>query len=243
MRFPLPDTTAIAPTVAAAPAAPTVAADPFAPARPSVRLHGARVMYDDQVSLDDVTVGFTPGQMTALAGSNGSGKSTLLGAIAGVVPLAAGTIDLDGDRVAYVAQRSSVPDHLPLSVRQVVEMGRWSQRGAWGRLTREDREIVEGSIVAVGLAGLERRPLGALSGGQRQRALVAQGLAQRSQILLLDEPTVGLDDEACDLIAIALAAEAGCGVTVIHATHDPDVIAAAHRVLRLEKGRLLPTER
>ena len=223
----------------------------------TVRLHDVTVMYDDRVSLDDVTVEFTGGQMTALAGSNGSGKSTLLGAIAGVVPLSAGTVDVgvdvdgdvgvegdvevgvDGARVAYVAQRSSVPDHLPLSVRQVVEMGRWSQRGAWRRLTREDRDIVAGSIAAVGLEGLERRPLGALSGGQRQRALVAQGLAQRAQVLLLDEPTVGLDSEACELIALALAAETRRGTTVIHATHDTDVIAAADRVLRLDRGRFV----
>ena len=227
----------------------------------TVRLHDVTVMYDDRVSLDDVTVEFTGGQMTALAGSNGSGKSTLLGAIAGVVPLSAGTVDVgfcvdgdigvegdveggvevgvDGARVAYVAQRSSVPDHLPLSVRQVVEMGRWSQRGAWRRLTREDRDIVAGSIAAVGLEGLERRPLGALSGGQRQRALVAQGLAQRAQVLLLDEPTVGLDSEACELIALALAAETHRGTTVIHATHDADVIAAADRVLRLDRGRFV----
>ncbi|PRY65880.1 zinc/manganese transport system ATP-binding protein [Glaciihabitans tibetensis] len=209
------------------------------PAAITVGLRGVTVIYDDRVSLDDVTIEFASGQMTAVAGSNGSGKSTLLGAIAGVVPLSAGTVELDGARVAYVAQRSSVPDHLPLSVRQVVEMGRWSQRGAWRRLTRDDRDIVASSIAAVGLEGFERRPLSALSGGQRQRALVAQGLAQRAQILLLDEPTAGLDNEACELIALALAAETLRGATVIHATHDSDVINAADRVLRLERGRFV----
>jgi zinc/manganese transport system ATP-binding protein len=207
-----------------------------------VRLAGVTVMYDDRVSLHDVTVDFEGARMTALAGSNGSGKSTLLGAIAGVVPVSRGTVELGGARVAYVAQRSSVPDHLPLSVRQVVEMGRWSQRGAWRRLTREDRDIVAHSIAAVGLEGFERCPLGALSGGQRQRALVAQGLAQRAGVLLLDEPTVGLDSEACELIARALAAEILRGTTVIHATHDADVIDAADRVLHLQRGELF-TER
>jgi zinc/manganese transport system ATP-binding protein len=205
----------------------------------TVRLRGVTVMYDDRVSLDDVTIEFASGEMTALAGSNGSGKSTLLGAIAGVVQTSGGTVALDGARVAYVAQRSSVPDHLPLSVRQVVEMGRWSQRGPWRRLTRDDRDIVAHSIAAVGLEGFERRPLSALSGGQRQRALVAQGLAQRAQSLLLDEPTVGLDSEACELIALALAAETLRGTTVIHATHDADVINAADRVLRLAQGRFV----
>jgi zinc/manganese transport system ATP-binding protein len=245
-------------TSAARGVASTVGSVGSAIASPAVRLRGVTVMYDDRVSLNDVTVEFASGQMTAVAGSNGSGKSTLLGAIAGVVPLSGGTVELVGGsvelvagrvggsgevrdevRVAYVAQRSSVPDHLPLSVQQVVEMGRWSQRGAWRRLTRDDRDIVASSISAVGLQGFERRPLSALSGGQRQRALVGQGLAQRAQVLLLDEPTVGLDTEACELIALALAAETLRGTAVIHATHDTNVIDAADRVLRLEQGRIV----
>jgi zinc/manganese transport system ATP-binding protein len=204
---------------------------------PIVRLSNVTVRYDEHLALEAVSVEFRPGEVVALAGSNGSGKSTLLGAVAGTVPLASGEVTVDASRVAYVVQRSSVPDHLPLTVRQAVQMGRWAHRGAWRRLTRHDRDIVSSSIAELGLEGLERRALGSLSGGQRQRVFVAQGLAQRADVLLLDEPTIGLDAEANALITLAIAAEAHRGVAVVHATHDPLVIASADRHVHLRSGR------
>lgn len=205
---------------------------------PVIHLHAVSVRYDDRDALTSVTETFRGGEIVALSGSNGSGKSTLLGAIASTVPLSGGQVETGSARIAYVVQRSSVPDHLPLSVRQVVQMGRWAHRGAWRRLTREDHEITAASIRALGLDGLERRPLGSLSGGQRQRVFVAQGLAQRADVLLLDEPTIGLDAEANELISLAITAEAARGVAVVHATHDPQVIALADREVRLHDGRL-----
>lgn len=204
---------------------------------PVVHLHSVTVRYDDREALSDVTDSFSGGEIVALSGSNGSGKSTLLGAIAGTVPVASGQVNTGSARIAYVVQRSSVPDHLPLSVRQAVQMGRWAHRGPWRRLSREDRDITAESINALGLGGLERRPLGSLSGGQRQRVFVAQGLAQRADVLLLDEPTIGLDAEAYDLITLAILAEAARGAAVVHATHDPHVIALAHREVHLHDGR------
>jgi zinc/manganese transport system ATP-binding protein len=206
---------------------------------PAIRLSDVSVRYDEHIALDAVSVEFRSGEVTALSGSNGSGKSTLLGAIAGTVPLANGTVAVESPRVAYVVQRSSVPDHLPLTVRQAVQMGHWAHRGVWGRLTRDDRDITSASIAALGLDGLERRALGSLSGGQRQRVFVAQGLAQRADILLLDEPTIGLDETANELITLAIAAEAERGVAVVHATHDPQVIHLAHRHVQLGAGRIV----
>jgi zinc/manganese transport system ATP-binding protein len=208
---------------------------------PVVQLSTVTVRYDEHVALDAATVEFRPGEVAALSGSNGSGKSTLLGAIAGTVPLAGGAVRVDASRIAYVVQRSSVPDHLPLTVRQAVQMGRWAHRGAWRRLTREDREIVSSSISALDLDGLERRALGSLSGGQRQRVFVAQGLAQRADVLLLDEPTIGLDSDANALITLAIAAEARRGVAVVHATHDPLVIERADRRVHLRGGKIVET--
>jgi zinc/manganese transport system ATP-binding protein len=207
---------------------------------PAIHLHSVTVRYDDREALSGVSESFHGGEIVALSGSNGSGKSTLLGAIAGTVPLADGRVMIGSARIAYVVQRSSVPDHLPLTVRQAVQMGRWAHRGPWRRLTREDRAITTESIHALGLGGLERRPLGSLSGGQRQRVFVAQGLAQRADVLLLDEPTIGLDEEALELITLAITAEAHRGVAVIHATHDPGVIASAHRQVHLHSGRVRP---
>jgi zinc/manganese transport system ATP-binding protein len=119
-----------------------------------------------------------------------------------------------------------------------VSMGRWADRGFWRRLGAEDHDTIDESMRALGIRHLAPRPLGALSGGQRQRALVAQGLARRADVLLLDEATAGVDSEARDLINTAVRAEAARGAIVVHATHDESVLASADHVLRLERGRV-----
>ena len=209
----------------------------------AIEIRHIRVDHHGNPALDDVSATIPPASVTAIHGSNGSGKSTLLAVIAGVHRPSHGTVTVGGTplttRVAFVAQRSQVPDGLPLTVRDVVTMGRWAVRGAWRPLRRDDRDIIAESITALGLDALVSRPLHTLSGGQRQRALVAQGLAQRAGILLLDEPTVGLDDEARDLIDAAISRERQRGVAVVHATHDADVIASADHRIHLSAGRVL----
>ena len=196
------------------------------------------VSLDATLALHDVTLTLDSGAHTALTGANGSGKSTLLSVIAGLVQPTGGRMSRHPGPLAWVAQRSQVPDALPVTVREVVAMGRWAHRGAWRPLNRSDRSIVDTSLGALGLDALADRPLAALSGGQRQRVFVAQGLAQRADLLLLDEPTIGLDDAAQGLIEAALDAERARGATIVHATHDPRVVAAADRVVRLEAGRV-----
>jgi zinc/manganese transport system ATP-binding protein len=200
-------------------------------------------------ALAGVTLDFPQGRTTAIVGANGSGKSTLLGVLAGVVPVGSGSVLRDGRMgrgeraarcdLALVVQRSGVPDGLPLTVRDTVTMGRWAQRGLWRPISRADREIVDAALASLGLEDLADRSLAALSGGQRQRTLVAQGLAQRAGVLLLDEPTAGLDDRARDLITAALDDEVRRGATIIHVTHDSNVIDRADRVIRLEAGRVV----
>nr|WP_254399482.1 zinc ABC transporter ATP-binding protein AztA [Streptomyces sp. AC602_WCS936] len=176
---------------------------------------------------------------TALVGPNGSGKSTLLGVLAGVIRPTAGDVHHDGDRPpAFVPQRGAVADALPLTVRQTVEMGRWGERGPWRRLTREDRARVDSALDRLHVADLAGRQLGELSGGQRQRVLVAQGLAQESDLLLLDEPTTGLDPEARERIATLLTELVADGVTVVQATHDLQAARSADACLLLRDGRL-----
>jgi len=204
-----------------------------------IELQNISVDHDGIRALNSVSATLRSGEVTALAGRNGSGKSTLLSVIAGTQAHAGSARRPAGTRVAFVVQRSAVPTSLPLTVRDAVTMGRWGGRPFWRPLTRDDREIVADSIRALGLGGLEHRALHRLSGGQRQRALVAQGLAQRADVLLLDEPTVGLDDEADVLIGLAIDREAARGVAVVHATHDDAVIAAADRVIRLDAGVLV----
>jgi zinc/manganese transport system ATP-binding protein len=177
---------------------------------------------------------------TALVGPNGSGKSTLLGVLAGVIQPTAGELHhTGGPPPAFVPQRGAVGDALPLTVRQTVEMGRWGERGPWRRLTRRDRAAVDSALDRLGIGDLAARQLGDLSGGQRQRALVAQGLAQESDLLLLDEPTTALDPKARERIATLLKELASEGVTVVHATHDLDAARSADACLLLREGRLV----
>ena len=208
---------------------------PAIPAR--ITLRKIRVVHGATVALNGVSATIRSGRVTALAGANGSGKSTLLGVVAGIQPWQGGDrLAAAAGRIALVVQRSAAPDTLPLTVLETVSMGRWAHRGLWRPLSGVDRDIIAASIESLGLAGLEKRSLGELSGGQRQRALVAQGLAQRADVLVLDEPAAGLDGDALLLIDRAIRAEAARGVAVVCATHDPEVIRRADRVIRLESG-------
>ncbi len=204
--------------------------------QPTLTARDITVRLGDSTVLHDVAIDVPAGRVTALTGHNGSGKSTLLGVLAGVIPHS-GTV-LGRPRAALLAQRSAVPDGLPLTVRDVVAMGRWSERGAWRPLTSADRKVVAESLDAVRLGALARRTLSEVSGGQHQRAFVAQALAHRAELVLLDEPTAGVDAESTALILAALEREAARGAAVVHATHDPEAIARADCVIRLEDGRV-----
>ncbi|MGW9248790.1 zinc ABC transporter ATP-binding protein AztA [Streptomyces badius] len=195
--------------------------------------------YPGRPVLHQVTGEITKLTSTALIGPNGSGKSTLLGTLAGVIKPTSGDLFRTGDRPpAFVPQRGAVGDTLPLTVRQTVEMGRWGERGPWRRLTARDHAAVDATLDRLGIGDLASRQLGELSGGQRQRTLIAQGLAQESDLLLLDEPTTGLDPEARDRIGSLLTALVADGVTIVQATHDLEVARAADACLLLREGRL-----
>ncbi len=206
---------------------------------PVVVARGATVDRGGQVALRAVDLALPAGAVTAVVGANGSGKSTLLHAIAGLLPCREGDLRVLGAtperarrKVAYVLQSTSVPRHLPMTVREVVALGRAAERGALGRLRPADHALVDAAIERLELEPLARRHLSELSGGQRQRALVAQGLAQDADLLLLDEPVSGLDVPSQHRIREVMAAERSAGRAVIVATHDLGEAAAAdHAVL------------
>jgi zinc/manganese transport system ATP-binding protein len=203
-----------------------------------VTISDLEVRYARRVVLSGLTMVAPRARVTAIVGPNGSGKSTLLGAIAGVVAPAAGSIERPNGP-AFVVQRSAVSDTLPITVRETVAMGRWAHRGAWRRLSGGDRAIVEDCLARLDIVDLADRTLGTLSGGERQRALVAQGLAQQSDLLLLDEPATGLDAAADRRIAEAIDDAAAGGVTVVLATHDLAAAGRADHCVLLEEGRLV----
>ncbi|MER7042626.1 zinc ABC transporter ATP-binding protein AztA [Streptomyces microflavus] len=214
---------------------------PALPLGPTTSLHFSELCagYPGRPVLRQVSGEITRLTTTALVGPNGSGKSTLLGVLAGVIKPTSGDLLRTSDRPpAFVPQRGAVGDTLPLTVRQTVEMGRWGERGPWRRLTARDHATVDAMLDRLSIGDLASRQLGELSGGQRQRALIAQGLAQESDLLLLDEPTTGLDPEARDRIGTLLTALVADGVTVVQATHDLEVARAADTCLLLQNGHL-----
>lgn len=190
--------------------------------------------YDDIDVLHDVDVELNAGRLTAIVGANGSGKSTLVEVLAGVRAPRAGTVDCRGD-VALIVQRVRIPETLPLTVRETVAMGTWGRR----RPRRQVEALTDEALERVGLADLGRRSIHALSGGQRQRALIAQGIARESDVLLLDEPAAGLDADSRERTREILAAEARRGRAIGWVTHDEEDVARADAVVRLEVGRLV----
>ncbi|WP_431950642.1 zinc ABC transporter ATP-binding protein AztA [Nocardia lijiangensis] len=204
-----------------------------------LRLVGLSAGYRGRTALADVTATIPAGRITVVLGHNGSGKSTLLAALAGVLKPLTGTIERPGiRRTAFVAQHSAVPATLPITVRETVAMGRWAHRGPWRRLRRVDHDVVAECLARMDIADLADRRLDMLSGGQRQRTLLAQALAQEADLLLLDEPTTGLDAEARQRITGLLADVVARGVTVVHATHQHDEALRGGHCLLLENGRL-----
>lgn len=204
----------------------------------SIRLRGISAEQAGRAVLHGVSADLPGSSITVITGANGAGKSTLLAVVAGLHQPVVGTIDgISGRPVAYVPQRSAVPEHFPVTVREVVSMGRWPVlRTWWARLGADDRRIVGESLARLDVADLADRPFGRLSGGQRQRVLVAQALGRRADVLLLDEPTVGLDRASGLAIRRVLQAEAERGVTVVEVSHDPVAIAEADGRVHLEAG-------
>ncbi|WP_369199793.1 zinc ABC transporter ATP-binding protein AztA [Streptomyces sp. PU-14G] len=209
------------------------------PGPPGISLSNVAAGYPRRPVLRQLTASVPQSATTAVVGPNGSGKSTLLSVLAGVHSLTSGTMARHHTfRPCFVVQRSTVSDTLPLTVREVVTMGRWAHRGSWRRLTARDRLVVTDSMDRLGILDLAARQLGELSGGQRQRALVAQGIAQEADLFLLDEPTTGLDLAARETISAVLSASAAEGTTVVQATHDLTAARQSQHCLLLQDGRL-----
>lgn len=207
----------------------------------SVSVQSLSVKYGSTVALHNVDASFPPGTVTALVGHNGSGKSTLLQTLAGIVRPFSGTVHTGKKRVSYVPQRSDVNDRMALTVGEVVAMGTWPRRGILGRASAQDRRTIESAIERLQLTELRSTRLSALSGGQRQRTLLAQALVENGDLVLLDEPTTGLDAVAREIINSVVDDEAARGAVVVVATHDVDDAHRADTKITLGRGEILST--
>ncbi len=218
--------------------------------------------------LDDVTVSFNRipavhhftvelacGSCVGLIGPNGAGKTTLIKAIAGLLPLETGRIEFRGHEVttgnnpgkaiAYVPQREAVDWDFPITVRGLVEMGRYPALGWWKSFAARDRAVVEEALRVLDLEPFADRQIKALSGGQQQRAFLARAWAQQADIYLLDEPYTGLDKNARIAFTEALHHLRSLGKLIIVSHHDMNDVPAIFDHVLLINGELVacgPTE-
>jgi zinc transport system ATP-binding protein len=194
--------------------------------------------------LTDISLAIEAGEYVAIVGPNGSGKSTLLKLLLGLLSPDEGSARLfgeraaafdDGSRIGYVAQHASSSKEMPITVREVVKMGRFAHVG-FGRLSDEDWAIVDDALETVGMTPFANRRITQLSGGQRQRAFIARALAGDADLLVLDEPTVGVDVESVDAFYDLLERLNDQGITVLLIEHDIGaVVDHADRVICLNR--------
>jgi len=191
---------------------------------------GATVAYDvRRPVLHGVSLAVSAGEVVAVLGANGSGKSTLIRAALGLVPTTAGQVSLFGtplrkfrqwERVGYVPQRLGAGGGVPATVREVVAAGRLARRGFLRPARAADRHAVTEALTAVGLADRAHEPVATLSGGQQQRTLIARALAGEPELLVLDEPTAGVDAASQDAFAAALQEFVARSGTVVLVAHE-----------------------
>jgi manganese/zinc/iron transport system ATP- binding protein len=199
----------------------------------AIDVRDVTVAYHGTVALDAISVAFPARAVTGIIGPNGAGKTTLLHAIMGMQPWQRGSITAFGQpirqarrKIAFVPQRESVDWHFPVTVADVVLMGRAGAIGFGRRATEKDRSIVRESLAHVGMTDYAHRQIGTLSGGQQQRVFIARALAQQADMLILDEPFTGIDAASQETIFHLLAALREEGKTVLLSTHDLTSIRA-----------------
>jgi ABC-type Mn2+/Zn2+ transport system ATPase subunit len=191
------------------------------------------VHYQEVRALEKIHFATECGRSMALIGPNGAGKSTLLKSLAGLIPGDRGKILWRGKpltrsshEIAYLPQRGDVDWNFPITVRGLVEMGRYPNLGWWRQYSRHDAEIVERALKSMELCDLEDRQISALSGGQQQRAFIARALAQEAHVLLLDEPFTGLDKPAQENLSRLFQELTAEGRLLIASHHDLQTVAS-----------------
>ncbi len=193
----------------------------------AISIRNLTVSYGTKPVLVDISLDVPKGSVVGILGPNGAGKSTLIKSVMGFVPRDFGSVDLFGERVdnargrvAYVPQRGQIDWNFPVTVWDVVMMGRYGFVPWYRSLRRNDHDIAEEALAAVRMSEFRDRQIGQLSGGQQQRVFMARALAQRSDVLLLDEPFAGVDAATERAIAGLLAQSKQQGKTVMVVHHD-----------------------
>lgn len=208
----------------------------------ALEIAGLTASYRQKPVLRHVTVAVPKGQLVAMIGPNGAGKSTLLKAIVGLVPVDGGTIRVLGQpvetarhHIAYVPQTDTTDWDFPVTVQEVVLMGRYRALGLFGRPSRRDRELVADALRTVAMADFADNHIRQLSGGQQQRVFLARALAQQADVMLLDEPFSGVDVRTEGAIFELMDSFSAAGKTLVVVNHNLQILERFAAVLMLNQ--------
>ncbi|MEO6396306.1 MAG: ABC transporter ATP-binding protein, partial [Devosia sp.] len=186
----------------------------------AIALNDLTLGYEGHPAVHHLTGTFESGSLTAIVGPNGSGKSTLLKGITGRLPALGGHIQPPAAEMAFLPQGADIDQSFPASVAELVGLGLWRRRGAFGGVAADDATRIVEALEVVGLSGFARRAIDSLSGGQLQRALFARVLLQDAPVILLDEPFAAIDQQTVTDLVVLIQRWHGEGRTVIAVLHD-----------------------
>jgi zinc transport system ATP-binding protein len=216
---------------------------------PVIALRDLSVGYDDRPAVSAVDLTVQAGDVLALIGPNGSGKSTLVRGMLGLATVLSGDVELFGvpasrfgqrHRLGYVPQRHTVGGAIPSTVEEVVSSGRLAHRPWYARAGAADRTAVQEAIESVGLTERRRSMVATLSGGQQRRVLIARALAGRPEVLIMDEPTAGVDAESQQALVRTLLSLVERGLTLVIVTHEiAPLRPVLTRVVAMRGGRIV----
>jgi ABC-type Mn2+/Zn2+ transport system ATPase subunit len=218
---------------------------PHPPDAPILRVEHLNVAYDEHLALEDISFSLGRGDRLAIVGPNGAGKSTLLKVIAGVLRPSSGQADVFGHEpgghicIAYVPQRSQVDWRFPVTVADVVMMGRVGRLGLFRNPKAADWRHVHQALETVGMTEFAKRQISQLSGGQQQRMFIARALAQEAELMLMDEPLTGLDVHSQEDVFSILDELQARQVTVLVSLHDLEMAASRFDVVLLLNRRMI----
>jgi manganese/iron transport system ATP-binding protein len=213
--------------------------------QPILNVRNLQVRYNGSMALEDISFHLHAGERAAVVGPNGAGKSTLFKAVAGVLPPSGGEVAIYGSGprghvcIAYIPQRSQVDWKFPVSVADVVMMGRIAKLGFLGWPRRRDWDQVHQALKTVDMDNLSQRQIEQLSGGQQQRMFIARALAQEAELMLMDEPLTGLDTPSQEGLLALLDTLRERRVTVMVSTHDLEQAAQHFDRIMLLNRRLV----
>lgn len=216
----------------------------------AIEASGLGVGYPGEEVVQDIDLSVPAGGSLALVGTNGSGKSTLMRTLVGLLAPVSGRVSVLGQppgkaptRLAYLSQFHASGYILPIRAIDVVRMARYAKLGLVGRHGADDEALVQEAMETMDIGDWRREPMRNLSGGQRQRVYLAQVLAHRADLIVLDEPTAGLDAGGRERYLDAFAAELQRGAALVTATHDigeaveyDEVLLLARRVVAQGPG-------